>query len=114
MLAAKLHRSRRRCDRNFQHRHDDRAFGDSALGRVHGGGVHKLVRAHVENDEILALLVEDDEADAGRALAAHREMGRVDRLRGVEVGRDARKLIRADHRHQRRMRAKPRRPDRLV
>jgi hypothetical protein len=66
------------------------------------------------NNEILAFLVQDDEADAGYALAAHSEMGRVDRLCGVEVGRDARKLVRPDHRHQRRMRAKPRRPDRLV
>ena len=75
MLAAKLHRPRRRGDRNFQHRHHDRAFGDPALGRVHRGRVHKLVRAHVENDEILALLVEDDEADAGRALVAHSDDG---------------------------------------
>ena len=92
MFAAKLHRSRCRCDRNFQHRHDDRAFGDSALGSVHGGGIQELVRAHVENNEILAFFVQDDEADAGRPLLADREMGRVDRLCGVEVGRNARKL----------------------
>ncbi len=100
--------------RNLQHRHDHGAFGDPALGRVDGGRVHQFVGAHVEDDEILALVVEDDEADAGRALVAHRQMSRVDPLRGVKVGGDAGELVRADHRHQRRMCAEPRRADRLV
>ena len=97
MLAAELHGAGGGGDRHFEHRHDDVALGDARLPGVDGCRVHQLVGAHVEDDEVLALVVENDEADASGALAARDDQRSVDAFGRIEVGRDAGELVGAQN-----------------
>ena len=97
MLSAKLHRSRGGRNGNFEHGHHDVARGDLGFARVDGGGVEELIGAHVEDDEILAPGIEDDEAHSGGALGARCDKGGVHPFGGIKIGRDAGEFVGSDH-----------------
>ena len=60
---------------------------------IDGDGVQQLIGAHVEDDEVFALGIENYEPDAGGALGARADQRGVHSFRRIEVRRDAGELV---------------------